>query len=293
MSARPEILFSTDIAGLTAHPDAIASVYDDSLAQLATIGHDQPQVELIAWRHNYQTFIHQAQQHGYQVHGLHGSIGHPPKESSFSDKGMFTLFRSLIAPTDQLIPVTVDLNLGYLLVHESEINGRLPAAQLFPSSSTPPYLFLENNPWPGSLDRALTKVHQLRSEQAPSGIMVDLLHLLKESPHYSSRTTPQVFDPLWDQALTHAAQTLDQSPIAAIHLPIGLNDDSLPVYLMKPYHWEDLAALIQNFSDRIYSITLENQHQQTQFSLSSSMAKKLAWRNTQIIRRLIQTGVLV
>jgi len=291
---KPEVLVSSDIVGIWGNFDQLARIYAQSLPVL---GEETIAIEMLGWKH----LINQAKEKTnplLSIRGIHGPVGGPEAAVSKLEKFKAAVFDQLMAGLEPVVKVRPELfqagkSRNYLLVHEPELK-RTGRIQTLVSMEYPGHILVENVLDVGSLEATVRQVKALQAEKVSAGIMIDLVHALKEYTQ-SLKTLhgldQHTFDENWKKVLTNIYQVISQLPGSGLHIPVGVNGDSLPLEIMTKQHWQDLAQVIKSLGENLEWLTIENQP--ADFDLDVFLIREktllmLAERNYQITSMLAE-----
>jgi hypothetical protein len=292
---KPKVLVSTDIGGLVSDLSVVEKVYAAALPALQ----GQLLAEVIAWRHLSEKAVKNAP---FKTTGIHGQVGIPSHEPGIEKPIMWTTGH-LMQSTKDLIQLPEDHPLAaesqYLLIHEPEADREDSIIYLQRYSEKPSrkHVLIENILRPGSLKKAKLHVYEIDAVGGSAGMMIDLVHLMKEiigeeSAFANLKDLGQhQFDSTWKKTLELTRDMLGQIARSGIHLPIGVNSDSLPIAKMRKHHWQDLATLLKETRENVEWIVLENQQANPLFT-SKREIPKIADRNQRIASMLAEYGVI-
>ncbi|MCC6711515.1 MAG: hypothetical protein IT416_04170 [Candidatus Pacebacteria bacterium] len=299
MAKKPEVLVSTDIVGIWGNFDQLWQIYAQSLSAL---GGEKIAIEMLAWQHLIKNSSKLEKHPQLSIRGIHGPTGHFMAAPGIIEKAKAIFFQNIMADLETVVKARPDLFQAgqadnYLLVHEPELRrkGRI---ETLVSMNYPGHILVENVLDVGSLQATSEKVKVLRDQKVSAGIMIDLVHLIKEYTQ-SLKTLhtldQKTFNETWLRVLKTVEVTINQLPKSGLHIPIGINGDSLPLELMTKQHWRDLAQVIKKLGEKIHWLTIENQP--TDFDLNAfvvqpSMISFLADRNQKITADLAENEVI-
>jgi hypothetical protein len=142
--------------------------------------------------------------------------------------------------------------------------------------------------------KTIARVQALKEQGFAAGIMLDLVHLIKEitgatkTLHALSQAQ---FDQVWQVVITQVGQVMTLLPGSGLHIPIGVNGDSLPLELMSASHWQELGQTIKAAGKNIKWLTIENQ-QYNIIRIRHEAIAPLAVRNQQVLSMLAEHGVI-
>lgn len=258
---KPQVLVSSDAVGVFGDLQALAQIYQLCLPLL---GVDQLAIELLSWQHvvsDAQTV--EKTKLPVQIQAIHGPMISPEGSPTLIEAAKAILISQVMAEIAHAIEsfphyIAENQRAHYFLLHEPDLrNATIQAAvqQLPPATS----VLVENVLEKGSLQKTINRVHSLKEQGVNAGIMLDLVHLIKEitgatkTLHALSQAQ---FDQIWKSVVQHVAQTMTLLPGSGLHIPIGVNGDSLPLELMSDHHWRELAAVIKNTGTNIKWLTL-------------------------------------
>lgn len=299
MAGKPEVLVSTDIVGIWGKLDQVWQIYAKSLPAL---GGEQIAIELLAWQHLIKNSAKLEKPPQLSIRGIHGPTGHFMESPGIIEKSKAIIFQNIMADLETVVKARPDLFQAgqaenYLLVHEPELK-RKGKIETLAAMSYPSHILVENVLEVGSLQATVQKVAVLKEQKISAGIMIDLVHLIKEYTQ-SLKTLhtleQKTFNDTWKKVLMTVEEVINQLPKSGLHIPIGINGDSLPLELMTNQHWQDLAQVIKKLGEKIQWLTIENQP--TDFDLNAlavqpAMISFLADRNQRITANLAENEVI-
>lgn len=286
--AKPEILVSTDAVGILGNPNRIQDIYP-----FMTDEQDKLAIELLAWRYLMMNpgIINQETLSVIGIHGPGGSSKHVPGTIEQCKTILMNWWlgslKSVVEKRGELFDPSRN---NYLLVHEPELRNPQSIALL---QDVQDHILVENVPYPNSIKETVDKIALLQEQGLSTGVMVDLVHLIKEITN--SIATLQdldqnIFDQAWKESMAQTHKAISQLPASGIHIPIGENGDSIPLKLMGNHHWQDLAQLIEDLGEKIQWLVFENQQPQFLVTPNSQMSA-LAERNKKIIGQIKENNV--
>lgn len=297
-SEKPQVLVSSDVAGIFGKLGDVLLVYALCLPMLGT---EQLAVEMIAWQHlisdiedkKWQT------QEKVSVAAMHGPMLNSDGSPTLLENLKMLLAAQIMAEIPSAIesfPQIVDAKSQvppYFLLHEPDLRPAPHADWLrcLPPNTT---VLVENVLERGSLKKTIARVQTLKQQGLPAGIMFDLVHYIKEQTQAINTLqtlTQTQFDQTWTKTIEEILQTIEQLPGSGLHLPIGVNGDSLPLHLMNKKHWQELAQVIRQLGSKIKWITLENQ-QHNLVKIKGAELAPLAIRNQHVLGELAENGVI-
>lgn len=292
---KPKVLLSTDIAGFASNFSVMEKLYAAALPALS----NQLLVEMIAWGHLTKKAITQAP---FKTVGIHGQVGLPSHEPRI-ERPILWVTSKLMKSTKELTQLPEDHPLmaesDYLLIHEPEADreGTTLMLQQFSEKPSGKHVLIENILRPGSLKKAKLHVYEIDTVNGSAGLMIDLVHLMKEVIGEQSAfanlkdLSQRQFDEAWKKTLELTRDMLGQIARSGLHLPIGVNSDSLPVTKMRKHHWQDLAVLLKEARHNVEWIVLENQQSNPALILSRDIPQ-IADRNERITKMLAEYEVI-
>jgi hypothetical protein len=295
---KPEVLVSSDAVGIFGNLEQLSQIYSKALPLLGT---DQLAIEMLAWRHTLirNKFSHplNTQEKPVSIRGVHGPVGPTLEAPTFiegiktfgSNVVMADLMPALLARPDLFEPGKSG---NYFLVHEPELRRKGSFEKLQAQNSG--HILVENVLTPGSLAETVVGVEKLKAAGISAGIMIDLVHALKEYTQ-SIKTlhtlSQEQFNTVWKKVLSDSEKIMEKLPRSGFHIPIGVNGDSLPLELMQSHHWKDLAQLIQILGLNIEWLTIENQ-QHHALRIAQKNIPTVAERNYAVLSLLAENEVI-
>jgi len=291
------LLLSTDIAGVFAlNPQLFYQLIQTLSADCCQIDG----VEFLPFRFSYHRVRQALQKFNIPIIGIHGPIAWNTPNRSLWETIYVAPFSVVMPSLETALKLTTKTKPSYLLFHETDLDKCCFTKQLttYLKQESTPTILLENVYRANSLQISVNKVKRLLN-QTQAGVMIDLVHLLHEvmglySPfiNYQRQLTPDNINEYWLKMLLAMDKTLEQIPVAGLHIPIGTNYDSLPWELITTAHWQQLARLLDKHQDRLIALTLENQHLETAFSINKKQLPNIIKDKKTKIKTLLQTRVL-
>lgn len=286
---KPELLVSTDIVGAFGNPNWAKKLYP-FFAQ-----NEQLSVELLAWKYlaQYPDLIEKSK---LSVVGIHGPTGSPKDAPSLIEKSKAIIIDQLTADLELALSARPELfdhrKRNYFLVHEPELRTK-EKVSLIAQQPIQTHVLVENVLDIGSLDKTVEKIKLLQHHDVSAGIMLDLVHLLKEltqSLITLQTLDAKVFGQVWRIALAKIQTTISGLPRSGLHIPIGENGDSLPLHLMTDHHWQDLAQVIGSLGENIQWLVFENQQKKALVTHPKDF-DQIAERNKRITGQIAENGI--
>lgn len=291
------LLLSTDIAGIFAlNPQLFYQLMQTLDADCCHIDG----VEFIPFRFSQHRAHLALDKLNIPIIGIHGPIAWDTPDKSLLEKIYVTPFSGVMSSIKTTLNLTAKIKPRYLLFHEPDLDQCCFTQQLtsYLKQESTPIILLENVYRPNSLQISVNKTKRLLN-QTQAGIMIDLVHLLREVmevfncfSNYHRQLNPDNIDQYWLKMLVAMDEALDQIPAAGLHIPLGSNRDSLPWELLKEKHWRQLAKLFDKHQNRLIALTLENQHLETVFSMNKKQFPAIIKDKKKKIETLLSTGVL-
>ncbi len=280
-----EILVSTDVVGFFGSPRDLDKVYAKTKEILRNCGRDF-NLEVIGWRHRYKKYLSKAGGLGYKVIGLHGRMGQIPTHKLKMKMVLRAMNETLISTP---LLTKININNGYVLVHESEVNQNRKKFSKLNFSSL---LMVENNPVGGSFPKTVEAVKFLNKKGIRSGIMIDLVHLIKERYKESNLNKLDNFSKCFEKTIKYVGEKINNSEIVGFHVPIGDNHDSLPKEIMKKSDWMLLAQLIDSLGKKCKFVVLENQYNRSRYFLWDRDVETVAENTAAAVKTLAEYGII-
>ncbi|MGI5841256.1 MAG: hypothetical protein ACOX6N_03505 [Patescibacteria group bacterium] len=280
-----QVLVSTDVIGFLGLPKDIEKAYGETKTILNTKGYAL-NLEVIGWKHSYRFFKNQASRYGFNVVGLHGKIG-KLKFKYLKDRLMFNLMNGALIGSQRLLKQKI--NSGYILIHESEVPH---IAKLLKKNNCKTLLMIENNPSRNSLKSTVAAVRNLNKTGINVGIMVDLVHTIKEVSETKDLNKMKRFRKYYLDSLLYIKESITDLKTVGFHISIGNNHDSLPKNTMERADWKILGKMIKDCGDRCRYVVLENQHNKSRFYLFNKDAGKIEKETASIVETLADDGVI-
>lgn len=295
---KPEVLVSSDAVGILGSLQQLAEIYSKALPLL---GADKLAIEMLAWRHTIALLKPSkplnTQEKPVFVRGVHGPLGSVSEAASvleFINIGQINMVMADLMPALLARPDLFETGKSgnYFLVHEPELRrkGSFEALQ----SQNTGHILVENVLTPGSLAATIAGVEKLKAAGISAGIMLDLVHAIKEytqSLETLHTLGQEQFNAAWKKVLSDAEKIMEKLPRSGFHIPIGVNGDSLPLELMGPKHWHDLAQLIQILGLNVEWLTIENQ-QEHKLRMKEKDIPAITERNYAVLSTLAEHEVI-
>lgn len=295
---KPEVLVSTDAVGIFGNLQQLAEIYSKALPVL---GVDQLAIEMLAWRHTIAlqklSKPLNTQEKPVSVRSVHGPLGPVSEAASFLEVINIAQINVVMADLMPALLARPDLfeagkSGNYFLVHEPELR-RKGSFEALKAQNTG-HILVENVLTPGSLAQTVAGVEKLKAAGVSAGIMIDLVHAIKEYTQ-SLKTlhtlSPEKFNAVWKKVLSDSEKIMEKLPRSGFHIPIGVNGDSLPIELMEPKHWHDLAQLIQILGLNVEWLTIENQ-QHHALRITKKDIPVVTERNYAVLSTLAENEVI-
>lgn len=287
------ISVSTDIAGPFGKPEDVIEVYS-GCKEFVDFG-----LEVICWRRINRNYFNKIDNLGVKVNGLHGPINAAGESlrGSWFDRLKGEAVDLLMIPNHRIQEVSNACPTAYVLIHERIINTPKKMQDIVAITkglNEETILLVENLNDNGSMAKTIETVEQLNDRGAKAGILIDLVHLLKDISNSCQPLTPEIINKYWGKALAEIQQAASKVETVGFHLPVGVNSfDSLPVEKMEKQLWEDFAQLTAE-CPQVRFKTIENQREnsRTPFPISAKEMEVLKPRNYKIMTMLHQTGVI-
>lgn len=291
------LLLSTDIAGIFAtQPQLFYQLMQTLSADCCPIDG----VEFLPFRFSYQRMQQALSKFKVPIVGIHGPVAWNTPDRNLLEKSYVALFSHVMPSLKSAFKLTTQTQPNYLLFHEPDLDQCCFNRQLqdYLKQENTPTILLENVYRPNSLEISVNSAQKLLN-QTQAGVMIDLVHLLREVmgvfssfSNYHHRLNTNNIDDYWLKMLWAMDKALEQIPVAGLHIPIGTNHDSLPWKLISDKHWRQLAKLLDKHNDRLIALTLENQHFETILSLHKKQLPTIIKDKKDKIRTLLKTDVL-
>ncbi len=291
------LLLSTDIAGIfSLQPHLFYQLYQTLSADC----YDIDGVEFLPFRFSHRRLQKILNQFNIPVIGVHGPLAWNTPNRNNLEKAYMALFTTAMPNLKTTFKITNQTKPKYLLFHEPDLNQYCVYRKLsnYLKQETTPIIMLENVYRPHSLQISVTQTKKLL-HQTQAGIMIDLVHLLMEVMEsynfftdYRHQLNNKNITHYWHKMLWEMDKTLEQIPIAGLHIPIGTNHDSLPWQLITIKHWHELAKLLDKHQNRLIAMTLENQHTENILSLTPKHLPAIIKDKKKKIKLLLRTQVL-
>lgn len=293
---KPQVLVSSDAVGVFGSLQSLLEIYRLCLPILQV---EQLPIELLSW----QVVMSDArtvnkQQLPVQVQAIHGPMISPQGSPTLVEAAkaiVISQVMSEIATAIEGFPAYIAENnqAHYFLLHEPDLRDESVQAslkQLPPGTS----ILVENVLEKGSLQKTIARAQALKEQGFNAGIMLDLVHLIKEITGATKtlHTLSQAqFDQVWKIVITQVGKTMTLLPGSGLHIPIGVNGDSLPLELMSAVHWQELGQAIKAAGKNIKWLTIENQ-QHNIIRIRHEAIAPLAVRNQRVLSTLAEHGVI-
>lgn len=168
-----------------------------------------------------QRLCQQLRAQGVKPVQVHGPTGYSGKEPQ-CDRAKLRLIGTFMPDPKTLEAQLPDLD---IVMHAPAIRRFLSdgARGQFPYRTHPRWLVENHDPGLGGVVEALSLAGRLQERGIPSGVIVDLVHVIH-------RLVGNAFNTMWS-ALAEFLSRMSQTPggIIGVHIPVGtLRDDSLP-----------------------------------------------------------------
>ncbi|MFA6250365.1 MAG: hypothetical protein WC686_02545 [Candidatus Shapirobacteria bacterium] len=284
---KPVVVFSSDIAGLTGGVDDFLKIYRGYFGDKASIA-----VEVIGWKHQWLEFVKAERSNNLKIMGIHGPVGvGGMRGAGLKEKLLDWL---MIGLEDIGKSRGVDKGI-YWLLHENVITQNLIDSQWFDRENKEKLIMVENSSIPGSMEKTLSKVKVIKQKRGNVGVMIDLVHLLKEYEGYCYGLGYRDFCRYWARCMEEVKVIIgkEEANPVGFHLPIGIRtDDNLPVEIMGKKEWEQLALVVK--TPKVRYLVFENQRRMSDqfipprwFGLESIIE-----RNKRILNSLNDWGII-
>lgn len=228
-----ELLVSTDVVGVYGRPEVLGEIYHEILPGVG--------VEAICWRHHLK-HLREWKLSDYEIRGLHGAIR---LAGGARSNVLAMVLDRLVIGNKESGEILGRFPAAYYLVHERCVDGYLVER----SNGNERLLFVENEKYPGSLERAKVEVGKLRDRGVNAGLMIDLFHL----------TWDLGVKRRLDKVIEETRKVLDGLvPTIGFHFPVGSREDDS--FLLNEISDETLKMLGEIFrNEKVAFVVLENQ----------------------------------
>ena len=292
------LLISTDLTGVLAlKPQLFYQLYHTISVDSCPLDG----VEFLPFSPSHHRVEQMLTKFNIPIVGIHGPVLSDTPEKNLSEKIFSLPFVGITPSLKNAIKSTQRIQPSYLLFHEPDLDNCHFAQRVnnYLEQDSTPVILLENVYRPNSLQISVDKAKKL-SNQTQAGVMIDLVHLLREVvksfnsfSSYRQQINPDNIDQHWFQMLLMIDRALSQLPIAGFHIPLGSSrGDSLPWELIKAKHWRQLAQLINKHQKRLIAIVLENQHPENTLSINRKYLPKILQDKKHKLKTLVKLGVL-
>ena len=291
------LLLSTDIAGIFAtQPQLFYQLLQTISADCCPIDG----VEFLPFRFSHPRVQQALEKFNIPIVGIHGPMAWNTPDRNLFEKAFVALFSNVMPSVSSTLKLTTATKPNYLLFHEPDLDQCCFSQQLqqYLKQENTPTILLENVYRPHSLQISVNSAQRL-GNQTRAGVMIDLVHLLREVmevfnsfSNYQHRLNPDNMSEYWLKMLWEMDRALEQIPVAGLHIPTGTNHDSLPWKLITDDHWQQLAQLLDKHQDRLIALTLENQHFETILSLNKKQLPAIIKDKKMKLKTLLRTRVL-
>jgi len=285
---------SSDIAGLFGRPKDVAEVYSDC-QKIVDFG-----FEVICWRGINTNYFDDVRSLGLRVNGLHGLVSAVRESysgSSLANRIKGRIVDGLMVGTNRLPELSTASRASYVLIHQRLVDS--PESVNHVAEATHGFyrdtiLMVENVCNRGSIDKTVTAVDQLSERGVVAGVMIDLVHLLKDMANSPDNLSSRETQKHWNRALSMIDSVAGRVKTLGFHIPIGLNQsDSLPIETMDRQLWIQFAQLLAKCPGVRFK-TIENQrpNARTPFLISRQEMTLLKERNYRLLSQLKEAGVI-
>jgi hypothetical protein len=293
MKGNKEIIsVSTDIAGPFGKPEDVVEVYSDCRS-ITDFG-----LEVICWREINKAYFNKIGNLGMKVNGLHGPINAAGESSagSWLDRLKGHGVDMLMIGNNKIQEVSRTCPQAYFLIHERIVNSPKKIqeiATIAQSFDKETILLIENLNDNGSITKTVEAVEELSKNGVKTGILIDLVHLIKDMADSLQPITVETTSAYWSRAISEISKIMSKTGIVGFHIPVGLNlFDSLPVSEMDKQLWVDFAQLTAESPVRFKTIENQRVNSRTPFRISEKEMAVLKPRNYQIMSELHEYGVI-
>lgn len=252
MRSPGEITVSTDVLGIFSNLFAVQKLYTD-------VGlHCGLEVVAMPYQRGQLSDLLKASENDVKIHGLHGRM-----ESNYTRPTGLVDF-ALVNVGDMLLPRISRLgqiaeNIGqktsrnvYVNVHNFAVEKDKSSHLLYAKSACNSCLLIENGKEKGDVKNVVSQIKEMRDLGIEAGGTYDVLHSVFELTGCGNNIKSTIRS--WDMVINSITPEFWR-----VHIPIGLNEDSLPIMDML-----NERCMLRDLADKIYeldlSITLENQH---------------------------------
>lgn len=284
---------STDIAGLLGKPKDVIEAYSDC-RRIVDFG-----FEVICWRGINVNYFDKVRNLGIQVNGLHGPVSATNElySGSWTNNIKGRIVDGLMVGAERLPELSKASQADYILIHQRLVDS--PEGVSYVEGISHGFcqdtvLMIENVSNSGSIEKTVTAVEQLSERGVRVGLMVDLVHLLKDLANSGDNISVFETDRHWGEVLSVVGDVAGRVEILGFHIPVGLNQsDSLPVEAMNRRLWIEFAELLAE-CPKVRFKTIENQRPNTRtpFLISRQEMKMLKERNYRLLSQLKEAGVI-
>jgi hypothetical protein len=286
--SKRKTIISSDIGGFWATTETVLESYKGCEKIIGTV----PNIELISWRHIWPGFTGEARRRkNCRVMGLHGPVG-------FWTHGYHRIYEPgvdlALLSLCELVGAGRRAGVEYVLVHENVLeSGKLADSEWRDLKFV---LLLENWPMRGSADRTIGKLRNLKQRRVSSGMMVDLVHLLKEQEDYGYEASVSKVEDSWQRTMELLDVILNSKAVEKVgfHIPIGdREDDSLPLDKISPGMWRGFAERIGKHP-KVEFMVLENETAMIRQLMPRGLRdrQKISERNLRILNKLAEYRVI-
>lgn len=285
---------SSDIAGIFGRPRDVAEVYSDC-QKIADFG-----LEVICWRGISTNYFDDVMSLGLRVNGLHGPVSAVRESysgSSLANRIKGRVVDGLMVGTNRLPELSMASRTSYVLIHQRLVDSPESVSHIAETTHgfyKDTILMIENVSNRGSIDKTVAAVEQLSEKGVNAGVMIDLVHLLKDIANSSDNLSSSETQKHWSRALSTIGNVAGRVRTLGFHIPIGLNQsDSLPIETMNRQLWVQFAELLAECPGVRFK-TIENQrpNARTPFLISRQEMTILKERNYRLLSQLKETGVI-
>ncbi len=279
-------MVSSDSSGLLGTPRHWAEVWKPAIDHEKFAG-----FEVISWLW-IDPFVKEAEKMDLKISGYHGRTGGHHDSYTHVDNIFLQISNNLLVSTPKLIERYSHKEEKYILVHSPEMKNHNNLKIAEDNALKIKSLKIENHLRPGALWTSFSIVKELRSNGVEAGMMVDLAHLVKEF-NYSEKD----FNKIWNKIIRNIDElfamvdTYGKPLPISFHIPLGLNEDSLPANLITKEMWSNLASRIRPRQDAF--IVIENQQGGLDALVTTRKSRIVQQlRNARIIDLLDSTGII-